>query len=51
MKRYVLSWYTLLDNFELTHSHLLDLLKLQREDLENSTKGELVNALQTERAA
>jgi hypothetical protein len=48
MKRYVMNWYTLLDGFELSHSHLLDVLKLKRENLATWTKDELVGDLQTE---
>jgi len=48
MKRYVMSWYTLLDGFELSHSHLLDVLKLQRESFSTWTKEELVEDLQTQ---
>lgn len=46
MRRYVLNWYTLLDGFELSHSHLLETLKLKRDRLTSLGKDELVAALQ-----
>jgi hypothetical protein len=46
MKRYVMNWYTLLDGFELAHSHLLEVLKFRRDDLSGSTKEKLVADLQ-----
>lgn len=45
MKRYVMNWYTLLDGFELSHSHLLTVLKLRRDCLEATTKEALVAEL------
>lgn len=48
MKRYVLSWYTLLDSFELSHGHLLKTLEIKRDALSSSTKDELVSELQKE---
>ncbi|SEO64023.1 Histidine kinase-, DNA gyrase B-, and HSP90-like ATPase [Duganella sp. CF517] len=47
MKRYVLNWYTLLDGFELSNGHILQQLKLRRDDLSALTKDELVADLQT----
>jgi hypothetical protein len=47
MKRYVMNWYTLLDGFELAHSHLLEVLKLRRESFASWTKQELVEDLQS----
>lgn len=46
MKRYVLNWYTLLDGWELTHQHILEKLKLKREELTGQTKDTLVRGLQ-----
>jgi hypothetical protein len=48
MKLYVMNWYTLLDGFDLTHSFMLDNLRLKREDYSGETKDELVAELQTE---
>ena len=48
MKLYVMNWYTLLDGFELTHSFMLDNLKLKRDDYTTATKEDLVAELQTE---
>ena len=47
MKRYVLNWYTLLDGFELSHSSMLELLKLKRLNLENESKDNLLVDLQS----
>lgn len=48
MKRYVLNWYTLLDNFELSSTFMLEKLKLQRLALEGVSRDELVADLQEE---
>lgn len=47
IKRYVLNWYTVLDDFELSNSFMLNRLKLQREALSELSKEELVKDLQT----
>jgi len=46
MKRYVLNWYTLFDNFDLSNTFMLEKLKLQRLALEGASKEELVSDLQ-----
>lgn len=46
MKRYVLNWYTLLDGFELANSALLEALKLKRDELSETPRGELMQRLQ-----
>jgi hypothetical protein len=48
MKLYVMNWYSLLDGFELTHSFMLEKLKLKRDDYSAATREELVQELQTE---
>lgn len=46
MKLYVLSWYTLLDSFELSNSFMLEKLKLKRAKFDGATKEDLVAELQ-----
>lgn len=48
MKLYVMNWYTLLDGFDLTHSFMLDRLKLKRDDCTLTTREDLIAELQTE---
>lgn len=48
MKRYVLNWFTLLDNFELSNSFMLEKLQIQRDSLSHLSKEELVAGLQAE---
>ncbi|WGE71952.1 ATP-binding protein [Actinobacillus equuli subsp. haemolyticus] len=45
-KCYVKNWYTLLDDFELSNSYLLDNLKLQRNSLEKMKTESLISDLQ-----
>ncbi|WP_423598741.1 hypothetical protein [Roseateles sp. MS654] len=47
MKLYVMSWYALLDGFELTNNFMLEKLKLKRAEFSGKTRGELVAELQT----
>jgi hypothetical protein len=45
-KRYIKSWYTIFDQFELTNQYLLKQLKTKREDLSKSTGDQLISGLQ-----
>jgi Histidine kinase-, DNA gyrase B-, and HSP90-like ATPase len=45
-KRYIKSWYTIFDQFELTNQYLLKHLKTKREDLSKSTSDQLISELQ-----
>lgn len=45
-KRYVVSWYTLLDSHELANRALLDTLRMKRDDLEGVSRTALVDRLQ-----
>ncbi|NJM45060.1 MAG: hypothetical protein HC860_01975 [Alkalinema sp. RU_4_3] len=45
-KRYVKSWYTIFNQFELTNRYLLDRLKTKREDLSGKTSNQLIADLQ-----
>ena len=45
-KRYVKSWYTVLDQFDLTNQYLLKHLKTKRENLSSKTSNQLVSELQ-----
>lgn len=46
MKRYVKTWFTILDGFDLTNGFMLNELKLQRDSLAGMSKDELINDLQ-----
>lgn len=46
MKRFVLNWYTLLDNFLLTNQAMIDALKLKRDSFAGSSRMELIADLQ-----
>ncbi|MBD9401348.1 ATP-binding protein [Comamonas sp. CMM02] len=46
MKRFVLSWYTLLDNFLLTNHAMIDALKLKRDTYADSSRLELIDDMQ-----
>lgn len=48
VKRYVLNWYTLLDDLELAQQYLLDKLQLKRDTFEIESKESLLSTLQAE---
>ncbi|PLC53944.1 DNA mismatch repair protein [Pollutimonas nitritireducens] len=48
VKRYVLNWYTLLDDLELAQQYLLEKLQIKRDSFELEDKETLLSALQTE---
>jgi hypothetical protein len=50
MKRFVLSWYTLLDNFLLTNQAMIDALKLKRDSYADSSRQELIADMQKKAA-
>lgn len=50
MKRFVLSWYTLLDNFLLTNQTMIDTLKLKRDSYVGSSRQELIADMQKKAA-
>jgi hypothetical protein len=50
MKRFVLNWYTLLDNFLLTNQAMIDALKLKRDSFANLSRPELVTDMQKKAA-
>ena len=50
MKRFVLSWYTLLDNFLLTNQTMIDTLKLKRDSYVGSSRPELIADMQKKAA-
>jgi len=50
MKRFVLNWYTLLDNFLLTNQAMIDALKLKRDSFDGSSRIDLITDLQKEAA-
>jgi hypothetical protein len=50
MKRFVLSWYTLLDNFLLTNQAMIDTLKLKRDSYADSSRQELIADMQKKAA-
>lgn len=50
MKRFVLNWYTLLDNFLLTNQAMIDALKLKRDSFSGSSRLELIADMQKEAA-
>lgn len=50
MKRFVLSWYTLLDNFLLTNQTMIDTLKLKRDSYVSSSRQELIADMQKKAA-
>lgn len=50
MKRFVLNWYTLLDNFLLTNQAMIDALTLKRESFAHSSRPELVADMQKQAA-
>ena len=50
MKRFVLSWYTLLDNFLLTNQTMIDTLKLKRDSYIGSSRQELITDMQKKAA-
>lgn len=50
MKRFVLSWYTLLDNFLLTNQTMIDALKLKRDSYAGSQRQELIADMQKKAA-
>ena len=50
MKRFVLSWYTLLDNFLLTNQTMIDTLKLKRDSYVGSSRQELIAGMQKKAA-
>lgn len=50
MKRFVLNWYTLLDNFLLTNQTMIDALELKRDSFGGSSGPELVADMQKKAA-
>lgn len=46
MKRFVLNWYTLLDNFLLTNRAMIDALKLKRDSFANLSRPALIADIQ-----
>lgn len=50
MKRFVLNWYTLLDNFLLTNQAMIDALKLKRDSFAGSSRLELIADMQKKAA-
>ncbi len=50
MKRFVLNWYTLLDNFLLTNQTMIDALKLKRDSFVDSSRLELIEDMQKKAA-
>lgn len=46
MKRFVLNWYTLLDNFLLTNQAMIDALKLKRDSFAGSSRLDLIADIQ-----
>ena len=50
MKRFVLNWYTLLDNFLLTNQTMIDALKLKRDSFVDSPRLELIEDMQKKAA-
>ncbi|SAI60079.1 Uncharacterised protein [Bordetella ansorpii] len=46
MKRFVLNWYTLLDNFLLTNQTMIDALKLKRDSFDDVSRQDLVADMQ-----
>ena len=50
MKRFVLNWYTLLDNFLLTNQVMIDALQLKRDSFASSSRLELIDDMQKEAA-
>lgn len=50
MKRFVLNWYTLLDNFLLTNQAMIDALSLKRDSFADSSRQDLIADLQKEAA-
>ena len=50
MKRFVLSWYTLLDNFLLINQTMIDTLKLKRDSYVGSSRPELIADMQKKAA-
>ena len=48
VKRYVLNWYTLLDDLELAQQYLLEKLQIKRDSFEAESKDTLLDALQAE---
>ncbi|WP_431050161.1 hypothetical protein [Roseateles sp. L2-2] len=50
MKRFVLNWYTLLDNFLLTNQAMIDALTLKRESFAHSSRPELIADMQKQAA-
>lgn len=50
MKRFVLNWYTLLDNFLLTNQVMIAALKLKRDSFAGISRQELIADLQKEAA-
>lgn len=46
IKRYVKTWATILEEFELSTGYLMDTLKTQRDCLENETKETLIKSVQ-----
>lgn len=48
VKRYVLNWYTLLDDLELAQQYLLEKLQIKRDSFEEESKDMLLDALQAE---
>jgi hypothetical protein len=46
IRRYVLNWYTIFDNFELSNSFMLEHLQTKRDELSHVSKDDLVAELQ-----
>lgn len=50
MKRFVLNWYTLLDNFMLTNQAMIEALRLKRDSFEGVPRPELIDDMQKKAA-
>ena len=50
MKRFVLNWYTLLDNFLLTNQAMIDALRLKRDSFSGASRLELISDMQKKAA-
>ncbi|WP_046115197.1 ATP-binding protein [Aquincola tertiaricarbonis] len=50
MKRFVLNWYTLLDNFMLTNQAMIEALRLKRDSFEGVPRPELIADMQKKAA-
>ncbi|WP_175949675.1 ATP-binding protein [Burkholderia vietnamiensis] len=50
MKRFVLNWYTLLDNFMLTNQTMIEALELKRDSFASESRPELIADMQKEAA-